>query len=210
VDEGHERALQRLRTLLVASLALCLAAGAHVGGGGRLPDPLLLLLTGALVLAGASVLGRRRLRHRTLLPVLGLGQVLLHLALTALAVPAAAPVATAVGTGAHAGHAHDLLPPLGGGAVDAVAETASAGMVVAHVLATVATALAAVAADRAWASAVDRLTRLFPALLVLLAGVVAAPAPRARRTRQVRTALPRAVVLSTRPRRGPPPAPSAV
>jgi len=216
VDEGHERALQRLRAALVASLVLSLAVGAHVLGGGALPDPLILVLTGALVLAGASALARRRLRHRTLLPVLGLGQVVLHGVLAALAVPGTAAgqlAPTGAGTtGAHGNHLHGLvLPPGSGtGAVDAAVEAASTGMVLAHVLATVVTALAAVSADRAWASAVARLTRLFPALLVLLAGLVADPCPRARRTPAVRTALPRAVVLSTRPRRGPPLASPAV
>jgi len=215
VDEGHERALQGLRTALVASLVLCLAAGAHVAGGGQLPHPLLLALTGALVLAGTSVLGGRQLRRRTLLPVLGLGQVALHSVFTALALPstgAARLSVEAAGTGVHGSHAHDLLLPLGSGpsAVDAAVETTSAGMVVAHVLATVVTALAAVSADRAWAGAVARLTRAFPALLVLVAGVVAGPAPRARRTPPVRIALPRAVVLSARPRRGPPLAAPAV
>ncbi|WP_299036132.1 hypothetical protein [uncultured Pseudokineococcus sp.] len=199
MDQGHERALQRLRAALVAALLLALAAGAHVLGGGDLPDPLLLALTGALVLAGASVLGRRRLRHRTLLPVLGLGQVLLHSAFAALAVPAQAQAPTQA-----ASHGHGLVVPLGPGPVDAAVEAASTGMVLAHVLATLVTALAAVSADRAWAVAVAWLTRSFPALLVLLAGVVDGPAPSARRTRAVRTALPRAVVLSTRPRRGPP------
>lgn len=210
MDGASERALHRLRAVLLASLVLSLAAGAHVLGGGDLPEPLLLALLGALALAGASVLGRRRLRRRTLLPALGAGQLLLHAAFAALAVPVTSPgqLTTA---GAHGAHAHGVLVPLTGtGALDAAVEAASTGMVAAHVVATVVTALAAVSADRAWAAAAAWLTRLFPALLVLLAGVVAGPAPRARRTPAVRCALPRAVVLSARPRRGPPVAAPAV
>ncbi|MEJ5889542.1 hypothetical protein WDZ16_13860 [Pseudokineococcus marinus] len=218
MDGDHGRALQRVRCALVASLVLSLGAGAHVVGGGDLPDPLLVGLAGALVLAVASLLGRRRLRLRTLVPVLGAGQVLLHAAFAALTVPPAgavdvdaAALAPAAGHGAHAHGA--LLLAAGGGGVDAALAAASAGsaalagsagMVAAHLAATLVTALAAVSADRAWAAAVARLAQLFPALGALLVDLVEGPAPRAQRTPAQRCAVPRAVVVGVRPRRGPP------
>ncbi len=204
VDGDHGRALQRVRSALVASLVLSLGAGAHVVGGGDLPDPLLVGLAGALVLAVASFLGRRRLRLRTLVPVLGAGQVLLHAAFAALTAPPAGAVDVVPATG-HGAHVHGvLLLATGGGGVDAALAAASAGMVAAHVAATLVTALAAVSADRAWAAAVARLAQLFPALGALLVDLVEGPAPRAQRTPAQRCAVPRAVVVGARPRRGPP------
>ncbi|MEJ5945506.1 hypothetical protein WDZ17_09410 [Pseudokineococcus basanitobsidens] len=204
MDERHARALRCVRAVLLAGLVLSLAAGAHVVGGGDLPSPLLLALLATLSLAAGSALARRRLRRRTLVPALAAGQALLHQAFTALAtVPGTTEPA---GPAGHGGHAHGsvLVLTSTAGAPEVAVDPASGLMVLAHALAAAATALVAVAADRAWERAVAWAVRLFPALAVLLTGPVAGGGPRTRRTRARRTALPRSVVLSTQPRRGPP------
>jgi hypothetical protein len=201
-DDGR-RAVQRVRAGLLAALVLSLAAGAHVLAGDALPAPALLVALAAVTLAATTVVGRSRLRRRTLVPALVAGQWALHHAFALLAVPL--PGADAVPTAAvHAGHVHGaaLLPAVGEAGPDLVAP--SAAMTLAHALAAAVTALVAVSADRAWAAAVTWVGRLVPALAVALRALVPAGAPRARRTRGTRVVVPAAVVLSTRPRRGPP------
>lgn len=201
-DDGR-RALQRVRAGLLAALVLSLAAGAHVLAGDALPTPALLVALAAVTLAATTVLGRRRLRRRTLVPALVVGQWALHHAFAVLAVPL--PADAAVPTGAvHAGHLPGaaVLPAVGEVGPDLVAP--SAAMTLAHALAAALTALVAVSADRAWAAAVTWLGRLLPALAVALPALVPGGASRARRTPRTRVLVPAAVVLSTRPRRGPP------
>ncbi|ROP44701.1 hypothetical protein EDC03_0827 [Pseudokineococcus lusitanus] len=198
-DDGR-RAVQRVRAGLLAALVLSLAAGAHVLAGDALPAPALLVALAAVTLAATTVVGRRRLRRRTLVPALVAGQWALHHALAVLAAPLPAADAAPVG-GVHL-HGAAVLPAVGEVGPDVVAP--SAAMTLAHALAAAVTALVAVSADRAWAAALTWLDRLVPALAVALRPLVPAGAPRARRTRRTRVVVPAAVVLSTRPRRGPP------
>ncbi|MEJ5913255.1 hypothetical protein [Pseudokineococcus sp. 1T1Z-3] len=204
MDERHERALARVRAVLLAGLVLSLAAGAHVLGGGALPAPLVLLLLTSVTLAAASALGRRRLRLRTLVPALALGQVALHSAFAVLAVP------TATGQ-VPAGHVHGgvLVGTVSTGAAHASTDLASPLMLAAHAVATLVTALAAVHADRAWARAVAWLVRLFPGLAVLLHLPVLGRRPGVRATPRRRLPAGLADVVATRPHRGPPVAAAA-
>ena len=214
VDVGHAGVLQQLRAAVLGSLVLALAAGAHVLGGGALPAPALLLLLVVLVAAASAALARARpaargrLRHREVVPVLALGQAALHGLLAALSAPVAAASVAPLSPG---GHVHGLLPRMprpGGTAAEgplaAVLDQATSPMLLAHVVATLVTSAAVVAADRAWASAVAWATRVLPVLLVLLRGPLDGPTPRVRLVPVRRRTVPVGVVVAALPHRGPP------
>lgn len=147
-------ALRFARALVVASVVVALACGAHVLGGGSLPAPVVVAALVALVLAGAVVLTGRRIGVLAAVVALSAAQLALHSALSvfegfgcAALVPSgqhagmghaahAAYLAT-TGCGAAVGHA-TLMPMFGAWA-----------MVAAHGLAVVACALVVAGADRA-------------------------------------------------------------
>lgn len=145
------RALFRLsRAATVAGATVLLAAAAHTAGGGRLPDPLILVALLALTFLPAAWLCGKRLTPAAVLGLLGTGQFVLHSAFAALSeasatVPQFSPTA---------GHVHLLgMPtPIGAAAAGAHAHGDSPVMLAAHVLATLTVALLlAKGEDALWA-----------------------------------------------------------
>lgn len=78
-------ALRFFRAFLVTALVLALASGAHVIGGEHLPAPAIFILLAILLLVPVTALAGRELSLKTLLMILGGGQVLLHGAFSAFA-----------------------------------------------------------------------------------------------------------------------------
>jgi hypothetical protein len=131
------RALSRLcRAGVVAGATVFLAAGAHVAGGGALPDPLIVAAILALVLVPAMALSGRRISAAGMLAMLGSGQFALHGAFEALSgsAPAASQLSPA------AGHVH-VLGALSAASPAGHVHGESTLMLVAHCIATVLTAL---------------------------------------------------------------------
>lgn len=77
-------ALRFFRAFLVTALVLALASGAHVTGGEHLPAPAIFMTLAVLLLVPVTALAGRELSFKTLIVVLGGGQVLLHGAFSAL------------------------------------------------------------------------------------------------------------------------------
>ena len=137
--------LRGARAAVFALAALLLASTAHLAGGGKLPSfPLLVLLAVPLAWGAVALTGRRRGRL-VLLAALGGAQLGLHEAFMALSGPACPVVAPA---GAMAGM-HGMTSMTGAQALCTTGGVAGMGahaavptaMVLAHVVATVATAL---------------------------------------------------------------------
>lgn len=169
------------RAALATLLVLGLASSAHTLGGGHAPGPLAGTVLALVVGPLAWWCTRRRLSAVRLLALLGGAQVLVHAALTAMA--------PGTGTGS-ALHVHGGLPAgLGGsaGALEA-GHAAGPGMLLAHVVATVVTALLLARAE-------EVLWRVVLRLLPRRARTPRVPA-------RVRTApRPEVVVLGGRPLR---------
>ncbi|MCI0141071.1 hypothetical protein KNN17_05695 [Arthrobacter bambusae] len=128
-----------LRTGVIGSLILGLAAGGHLAGGGRLPEPAILAALCALTVLPVAVFTRFRLSMPVLAAILGAGQAWLHWAFHALSDGAAPGVPPASG---HAGHAPAALPPEAFGAAAATpADQSGWQMFAAHAVATLVTAL---------------------------------------------------------------------
>ncbi|NAZ73823.1 hypothetical protein GTQ99_00050 [Kineococcus sp. T13] len=186
---GHG-ALRVLRAGALAATVVGLAAVAHVAAGGLLPGPLVLGAVGVLALSACLALAGRRFGARTVVLLLGGGQLLLHEVLAACSV-------RTVDVASH-GH-HQEWVPLG---ADAVAATsAGAAMAAAHAGATVLAAVLLLHAEGLLWSLWTWLQPLRRVLLVLLRFV----APRPPRTAEppVRP-RPRSVLARRVRRRGPP------
>ena len=76
--EMTARVLRHVRPLLVTGAVWELPAGAHVLGGGRLPEAEISVALMALVLSAVTLVLGRRLCLGRVVGVLGIGQVLLH------------------------------------------------------------------------------------------------------------------------------------
>ena len=100
-----------LRAAVVSLAVLVLSAGAHLGGGGRLPHPGVLLGLAALVMLPSTVLAKRTLGLPALVAVLGGGQFALHHAFGFFAT--AAPTMVCASDSTHLGHAAALSCTLG-------------------------------------------------------------------------------------------------
>lgn len=74
--------LPAVRPLLVTGAVCLVAAGAHIFGGGTLPSGEASMALAALVMAAATLVPGRRLSLGTITALLGIGQVLLHEALS--------------------------------------------------------------------------------------------------------------------------------
>lgn len=98
-----------VRSAMVATTVVTLAAAAHVVAGGLLPAPAVLFALLALTGLVTTTATRLKLNFAAMSALLGAGQVVLHEAFSALSPPAAAAV-----TGGPAGRAHHggaaLLP----------------------------------------------------------------------------------------------------
>ena len=181
-----------LRTGLLSTGILSLAAGAHSLAGGALPAPPILAALLALTLLASVLATKVRLGLPAMTAVLGAGQILLHEAFGALA-GTAAPI-----PGMPAGHQHDdgaalagalqhLSPALGSsglGSASAGAHSSLAhdpGMLLGHLVATLLTALLLARGEAAlWALA----AWLRPLFRAAKPSVLPVPdqAPRAPRT----------------------------
>ena len=141
------------RTGLIGSIIVALAAGGHLAGGGRLPEPAILTALCAVALIPVAVLTRFRLSFPVLTGLLGAGQAWLHWSFSALS--AAAPVRIPdPGTYGHAGHtAAGLAPGMIGPAMPAPSavmdEVMDGAMFAAHAVATLGTALLLARGERA-------------------------------------------------------------
>ena len=139
------------RTGLIGSLIVALAAGGHLAGGGRMPEPAIVAALCAVAMVPVAVLTRFRLSFPVLAGLLGAGQLWLHWSFNALSAPLAVPARMA---GSHPGHAGAGMPPGGlAGSFDASMAAPGAGMdaamVAAHAVATLGTALLLARGERA-------------------------------------------------------------
>jgi hypothetical protein len=188
-----------LRTGLIGSIILGLAAGGHLAGGGSLPAPAILTALCALTMIPVAVFTRARLSMPVLAGLLGAGQLCLHWAFCALSPGAssAAPVLSG-----HVGHVPSTPTPE---AASALLSTHAAPsdwqMLAAHALATLGTALVLARGEQAlWALA----AWLRP--LVQLPAPTTIQPPRAPAPGPAPAVLPRMVRGGRRlpSRRGPP------
>lgn len=143
-----------LRTGLIGSAILGLAAGGHLAGDGSLPAPAILTALCALTMVPVAVLTRFRLSLPVMAGLLGAGQAWLHWTFGALSAgtPGAMPQPMAPG---HAGHAPVALATEPLNTAMPAHGTGDGGlMFAAHVLATLVTALVLARGEQAlWALA---------------------------------------------------------
>lgn len=146
-----------LRSAVLGSASLALAVGAHVAGGGAAPGAGLLLLTAALVGLVALTATARRVRLTWLAPLLGLEQALLHALFQALG--STAVLCTAATSAGHAGHHADAALACVPAAGSATMTMPDWPMLLAHLLATLATAWLLVRGESALWSLAERVVR---------------------------------------------------
>lgn len=160
----HQAPFRLLRAAAVSATVLCLAAAAHVAGGGTMPAAGVVLGLSVLTLLPVTLLAGRKLGLTTMAAILAASQLALHQAFTALSTTA---VCTEAGHHAYAG----------AGSLECVALAASHGaaqhgaaMIGAHVLAAALTGLLLVQGEEAiWALAAWlRPLAQLPAAVVLL------------------------------------------
>lgn len=194
MSEGPGGALPVARAVTVAATSLAVTAAAHAAAGGALPDALGAALLGAVALLAGAAVARRRLRAVTLVPVLGVLQVVLHAGFTFFS-----PAGTVAAAGTHAAHgAGHLVVEAGAGH----ASHTSAGMVAAHVVAVALVAALMLGADAGAHAVVRTLSRVAPLLRHVVTAVVTPPRVPVEPARTVR---PRALlVVRGARRRGPP------
>ncbi len=137
------------RTGLIGSLIVALAAGGHLAGGGRLPEPAIVTALCAVAMVPVAVLTRFRLNFISLAGLLGAGQLWLHWSFGALST--AAPVSVPAGmANNHPGHAAAVIPPEMLHPPMAVSAADMGGaMFAAHAVATLGTALLLARGERA-------------------------------------------------------------
>lgn len=140
------------RTGLIGSVILALAAGGHLAGGGRLPEPAILTALCAVALIPVAILTRFRLSFPMLTALLGVGQAWLHWSFDSLST--AAPMTGPAQLGSdHGGHVAAALPAQAYHAVmPAPATGMETAMLAAHVVATLGTAVLLARGERALAA----------------------------------------------------------
>lgn len=138
------------RGVLLAVSAATLSVTAHRLADGGLPDPAMTVLLTALFGWTATALARKARGAVATITLLGAAQLVMHLLLTTLA-----------------GH-HDMY---------AVADSTGLGMITAHTVATVLTALLLARADSTLLTVLAVLRAILPRLLTPLPVPAAAPAP---------------------------------
>lgn len=184
--------LRVLRAGVLGATSLGLALGGHLAAGGHAPPPALLAVCAGLLGLTAVTATARRVRLPLLVGLLGVQQVLLHLAFDA-----GAGAAACGGVDPHVGHtAGSVLSCAPGG----TATMAMPGwpMLLAHVLATAATALLLLRGEQALWALADRVVR----------AATAAPTARRPRASVLQVSRPTAALavapLSPAAPRGPP------
>lgn len=137
------------RTGLIGSIIVALAAGGHLAGGGRLPEPAIVTALCAVAMIPVAILTRFRLSFPALAGLLGMGQLWLHWSFGALSAGAPAAVRARMVEG-HPGHATAAVPPE---MLDPSMAGSAAGMggamFAAHAVATLCTALLLARGERA-------------------------------------------------------------
>jgi hypothetical protein len=180
-----------VRVAVLGGSSLLLATLAHRIGGGILPPPGVLLLCGFLLGLAGLLLTTRRLGFPLLLAALGAQQVLLHALFAAATTTAACTPAAAVH---HALHTLACAPGSG------MAPMVSWPMLLAHAVATAATAWLLARGEATWWRLAERVVRA--------AGCRAPGSTSARPGRPVTPAVRRvatAPLLARAAPRGPPP-----
>lgn len=193
-------ALRWVRSVVLTTVVVGLAAAAHVTGGGVLPSAFLLVALLTTVACATFTVTRWRLRPPAMVLLLGTGQVLLHEVFMALGAPVRPPVAA----GGHAGtHLMAQVPGTGFTPDPMLAASDSWSMVLVHVAATVLTAVVLARGE----DAVWRLcTWLSPLVRVLRAVLLPVPARVHRLVLEEATWRPRNLLVTRLvSRRGPPP-----
>ena len=194
------------RTGLIGSIIVALAAGGHLAGGGRLPEPVIVTALCVVAIVPVAILTRFRLSFPALAGLLGVGQLWLHWSFGALSAGAPAAGRARMVEG-HPGHAAAAISPemLDPSMAVSAADMGGA-MFAAHAVATLGTALLLARGERAlsalasWLRPLVQLPRPCPAM------PMRAPGPCT-----VNLALPKIRVgLRLPTRRGPPePLPAA-
>ena len=188
------------RTGLIGSVIVALAAGGHLAGGGRLPEPAILAALCAVALIPVAVLTRFRLSFPVLTGLLGAGQAWLHWTFGALsaAVPVRIPDPGPSGHPAHT--ATGFAPGMMGQAMAGPDAVMDGAMFAAHAVATLGTALLLARGERA----LSALASWFRPLMHLPEPVVVVPV-RVPGPRMAHLALPMDRLGRRLPtRRGPP------
>lgn len=155
-----------LRAAVVSAIVLVLSAGAHLGGGGILPHPGVLLGLAALTMLSATVVAKRTLGLPALVAVLGGGQFTLHHAFGFFA--SAATTVVCAPDAAHLGHAATLSCTVGSAAVypHGLEGGTDLTMFAAHAIATLATAMLVARGEKALSSVAGWLRPLFTVLRI--------------------------------------------
>ncbi|GIU56404.1 hypothetical protein [Arthrobacter sp. NicSoilC12] len=188
------------RTGLIGSTIVALAAGGHLAGGGRLPEPAIVTALCAVAMVPGAVLTRFRLSFPALAGLLGVGQLWLHWSFGTLSsgAPAALQTWMAAGHPGHSAAAIALAMPDPSMAVSAA--DMGGVMFAAHAVATLGTALLLAHSERALSGLASWLRPL-----VQLPQPSAAAPLRVPRPRAVNLVLPKARAgLRLPTRRGPP------
>ena len=180
-----------LRAGIATAVIFALATGAHLAGGGMLPEPVLLFALAAFTLAAVSITAGRRFRPGSLFLVLGAAQLGLHEAFGTLT----SGVQCLPGTSPHHGVAvvcPEAVPPPGAGGGTALAglhtlqHDAGPALFLAHLAAVMLSTLALARGEEALHATAAWLRPLFapPAPVTLrpvtrLQSPLPPPAPRA-------------------------------
>jgi hypothetical protein len=137
------------RTGLIGSIIVALAAGGHLAGGGRLPEPAIVTALCAVGMIPVAVLTRFRLSFPALAGLLGVGQLWLHWSFDALSASASASGPARMANN-HPGHAAAAIPAemLHPSMAVSAADMGGA-MLAAHAVATLGTALLLARGERA-------------------------------------------------------------
>jgi hypothetical protein len=166
------------RSGLIGSIILGLAAGGHLAGGGRLPDPAIMVALCAVAVVPVAALTRFRLSFPVLAGLIGAGQAWLHWSFSALS--AGAPMVPAPMAQGHAGHPAAALPPdVFSSDMPATAAGADGLMFAAHAAATLGTALLLARGEQALSALVAWLRPLvrLPEPATIVPARVPGPAP---------------------------------
>ena len=132
-----------LRSAMVATTIVVLAAAAHVVAGGHLPAPTILVAFLALTTLVSTAATRLKLNVAAMTGLLGTGQVVLHEAFTAFSAPAIGAATSAGPLGATGHHSGEILLPVPAEHLQLHAPDSALAlsMFVGHALATLACAL---------------------------------------------------------------------
>lgn len=130
-----------LRSALVATTIVTLAAAAHVTAGGQLPVPAIMAAVLALTGLATTLATRLKLKLPAMASLLGAGQVLLHDAFTAFSTPGGGSNATSVPAPAHHGGTPAFPPSVDHLQLHELDSALAWAMLAGHALATLACAL---------------------------------------------------------------------